>query len=307
MKTKIEWATDVWNPITGCTKVSAGCKNCYAERFAHRLAGRFGYPEDDPFRVTLHMDHLRDPLHWRKHRRVFVCSMGDLFHPDVPRAWIDEVFMIMDMSPRHTFMILTKRPDRMCEYVTDLLMSRTMRMSAPLQILPNVWMNVSVENQEAADERIPWLLNTPAKVRGVSCEPLLGPVDLSWSLLYNGMHHGNVYYQKLDWVIVGGESGSGARPMHPDWARSLRDQCQGAGVPFFFKQFGRWIYDDNPTNPTWPDGTPVSPDDHPVVLRDVGKKAAGRLLDGREWNEYPGWELESPEHANCLCHMVNVK
>jgi len=225
MPTKIEWATETWNPITGCTPISEGCKNCYAKRMAQRLAGRFGYPADDPFRVTLHPDKLDQPLRWKKPRRVFVCSMGDLFHEDVLEEWIDQVYEVIANTPQHTFQILTKRPERMARYIRI--------MSAAL---PNVWLGVTAENQEQADKRIPVLLQIPAAVRFVSVEPMLEAVVIGDLLgdAYSSMHGG--FAPGIDWVICGAETGSGARPMELDWARDLRDQCVSAEVPFFFKR-----------------------------------------------------------------------
>ena len=293
--TKIEWADRVWNPVTGCTKVSEGCRNCYAERIAGRFWGERKFSD-----VQCHEDRLNDPLHWKKPSRVFVNSMSDLFHPDVPTEFIKKVFTAMAACQSQTFLILTKRPIRMLEYlsVNPILMINQIVTTSALYFplgteaklgvvhwpLPNVWLGVSVENQMTTDERIPLLIKTPAAVRFVSIEPMLGPVDLKkikwakipinkadyrfgapapnemWSMrdaLY--LHSGNEFTKPLpglDWVICGGESGPNARPMHPDWARSVRDQCQGANVPFFFKSWG-------------------------------GNKRAGRLLDGQEWNEFP--------------------
>ena len=247
MPSKIEWTDETWNPVTGCTKVSAGCKHCYAERMAKRLEGRFGYPKKNPFEVTLHPDRLDEPLRWRKPRRVFVASMSDLFHAEIPDDFLDRVFDVMDPpdgdppSP-HVFMLLTKRPDRMRDYAWS-----TWAKCPP----KNVWLGVSVEDQASADERIPMLLETPAAARFVSCEPLLGPVDL------RNLPSGTVYNTRcmdaltagsgsstpwhLDWIIAGGESGPGARPAHPDWFRSVRDQCAAAGVAFFMKQMGKKV------------------------------------------------------------------
>jgi len=232
MPTKIEWAEESWNPVTGCSRVSEGCANCYAERMAKRLAGRCGYPADDPFRVTFHEDKLPAPLHWKKPRVVFVCSMGDLFHEDVTYEELTMVWNVMLEADWHLFLVLTKRPERMREFIR-----------VPL---PNVWLGVSAENQARADERIPVLLSIPAAKRFVSIEPMLGPVELG-EYLYSDYDVAAMDNQlltplegfkhiKLDWVIVGGESGPGARPIHPDWARSVRDQCRDAGVPFFMKQ-----------------------------------------------------------------------
>jgi protein gp37 len=278
-KSKIEWTDRTWNPFTGCTKVSPGCANCYAERWAIRLKGRGGYPMDEPFRVTFHLNRMSEPFKWRSPSKVFVCSMGDLFHRYIDFIFINDIFMVIRMCPQHTFIILTKRPDRMLRFINSPIHQFTN--------LPNVWLGVSAENQQTADERIPILLHIPAAVRFVSCEPLLGAIDLKFNDKHcdrtESSHVCDTVSDKLNWVICGGESGPRARPMHPDWARSLRDQCQAAGVPFFFKQWGEYksvipkevFYSDA----TFHDGT---------CLRKVGKKAAGRLLDGREWNEFPG-------------------
>jgi len=279
-KTKIEWVKnndgssgETWNPVTGCSPVSEGCQNCYARRMAKRLAGRCGYPKDDPFRVTLHPERLEEPLGWKKSRHVFICSMGDLFHEDVPFYFITKVFAIMALRPQHIFIILTKRPGRMKEWFKYIQCLAARTPAAPVRSVPyndgrycevlrhffhkggridrnwplhNVWLGVTTENQQRADERIPLLLQIPAAVRFVSCEPLLEPVDLSrwlmvrevstparWELSRSGSDEA---IPLLDWVICGCESGPNARPMKPDWARQLRDQCQAASVPFFLKQ-----------------------------------------------------------------------
>ncbi|MBU1699640.1 MAG: phage Gp37/Gp68 family protein [Candidatus Eisenbacteria bacterium] len=240
--TKIEWTNETWNPVTGCTKISVGCKNCYAERMAKRLAGRFGYPRDEPFKVTLHPERLEEPLHRRKPRMVFVCSMGDLFHEDVPWEFIVEVFLIMARASHHTYQILTKRPERMREFC-----SAEQFNAGPFK---HLWLGVTAENQKAADERIPILLDTPAAIRFVSCEPLLGTMDLRrFFLAPNGVppHHAVVRGlhgeggQGLDWVIAGGETGPGARPMHPDWAHDICNQCIAVAIPFFFKKMGQGL------------------------------------------------------------------
>lgn len=289
-KTGIEWTDATWNPVTGCTKVSQGCKFCYAETVAERFWAKQYPPNEDgtPRKFTdvrMHYERLNQPLMWKKPRRIFVNSMSDLFHEKVPNFFISSVFEVMASTPHHTYQILTKRPELMQEYVYQWTNLNS--------VLPNVWLGVSVEDQKAADERIPWLLKTPAAVRFLSCEPLLGPIDLTgnpeglmwpWAeAIQNG--------QSFDWVICGGESGQNARPMHPDWACSLRDQCQEAGVPFFFKQWGEWkpgldefIEGDN--RPRTAINLKSSSDEYQVMQR-VGKKAAGRLLDGREWNEFP--------------------
>lgn len=291
MKSKIEWTDYVWNPVIGCRKVSRGCWYCYAERMANRLLA-MGVKEYDGLlndgfwngTVRLLEDRLDEPLHWKKPRRVFVDSMSDLFHEDVPGEFIQKVYEVMGKTPQHTYLILTKRPERM-----QVFFMANYR-------LRNVWLGVSVENQQTAEVRIPYLLRTPAAVRFVSCEPLLGFVDLTDIRCRDGFHwdalrgfqwqDGYNDYQagtnKLDWVIVGGESGVCARPMHPDWVTSLRDQCQAASVPFYFKQWGEWapaVTSDERYDYTFPNG---------VKMVRVGKRKAGRMLDGRIWDEYPG-------------------
>ena len=320
MATKIEWTEKTYNPVTGCTKVSAGCEHCYAERMAKRFAGRFGYPADDPFRVTLHPDKLTEPLHWKKPCRIFPCSMSDLFHEDVPFEFTHRVFVVMMNAKRHFFQVLTKRPGRLlafCEWESVRIAEESDYVRLPL---PNVHLGVTVENQDAADERIPILLQTPAAVRFISAEPMLGPVDVtpyvpritkaytcpSGDFCPAGIRRG------LDWVIAGGESGPGARPMHPDWVRDLRDQCTAANVPFFFKQWGayapgdmvdqatiwrfhkRYSYGHSPPEAiryAKAGGTFVPAGDgccgEYTTMYRVGKKKAGRMLDGRTWDEYP--------------------
>ncbi len=246
MPTKIEWTEEVWNPITGCTKISEGCKYCYAERFAKRMAGRFGYPKDNPFQITFHRDKISMPIRWRKSRKVFLCSMGDLFHEDVLFEWIDEVMSWISAGWWHVFFILTKRPQRMYEYFKK-------EPSARLSKIPqNVWLGVSVENQRWANQRIPLLLQTGDEntKRFVSIEPMLGPIDLTFlkadGFVVDALSGRNGAFEpihpsdrKLNWVIVGGETGPRARLMNPDWARSIRNQCEAAGVPFFFKQMSK--------------------------------------------------------------------
>lgn len=409
--TKIEWADRVWNPVTGCTKISPGCANCYAERMAARLAGRCGYPKDIPFAVTMHPAKLNEPLHWRKPARIFVCSMSDLFHQDVPFYFIDDVFDQIKRCRQHTFLILTKRPERMYAYFD----SSSARVNDGNWI-DHTWIGVTAENQEQADKRIPILLQTPAAVRFVSVEPMLGPVDVSkWlgdqyeiqergGISLSGSDYGrtgdrlsgadladccspgrsverenqnntmrtaasgesqrevfagqgndqrypgecscsqdglaalqrsnstgndcqsqereemgqrseqsgtgNVFradqpcdsysrpspetqsVRAIRWVICGGESGVGARPMHPIWARSLRDQCQAAGVPFMFKQWGEWVTEEQrPPDIVLP-GRAYYPDDWDLfdftTVYKVGKKKAGRLIDCQLWDQYPG-------------------
>jgi protein gp37 len=240
--TKIEWTDETWNPVTGCTKVSQGCKNCYAERTATRLAGRVGYPPaPHQFDVTLHHDRLNIPLRWRKPRRIFVNSMSDLFHPNVPCGFIDAVLEVIAACPQHTFQVLTKRPELIEEKLYRFCKENPARELGGGDYLPNLQIGVSVENQETANERIPWLLKTLAAVRFVSYEPALGPVDFFKA---NGNVSGVNAAPKfswiantgIDWVIAGCESGLGARPAQDDWFRSVRDQCLSANVPFFLKQ-----------------------------------------------------------------------
>lgn len=248
----IEWTQSTWNPIVGCTKVSAGCKHCYAERMAKRLAAmaradisagrepgrKIAYLNviDDHGRWNHHvsLDHaaLEDPLSWKSPRTIFVNSMSDLFHEEVPASFVREVFRVMNACPQHVFQVLTKRPQRAAELSDDLLWT------------DNIWMGTSVEDALAAS-RIADLRKTGARVRFLSVEPLLGPIP---RLPLTGIH----------WVIVGGESGPGARPMQPAWVRQIRDRCVAQGVPFFFKQWGG-----------------------------VNKKQFGRLLDGRTWDQMP--------------------
>lgn len=341
----IEWTDATWNPITGCTLVSQGCRHCYAARLAAtRLrnhpsrAGlaRVNAAGEAKFtgEVRFNEDWLDQPLRWRKPRRIFVCAHGDLFHESVPDEWIDRVFAVMALTPQHVFQVLTKRPERMRDYlghggtcipvgIRHAAESMGLGDPGPLPItLPNVWLGTSVENQATADERIPPLLTTPAAVRFISAEPLLGAVDLRFLQPFdppveidalNGTHgvlrphRGRSAH--LDWVIVGGESGPGARPMHPDWARALRDQCAAAGVPFFFKQWGEWGPDDGPPAigpDRVMDGTAacaawngtrweIAESGYKQADRGkngewvyrLGKKKTGATLGGREHREFP--------------------
>lgn len=287
--------------------MSEGCRNCYAERLtatrftkSQKYAGLAVLQGGEAHwtnQVRLHEDVLPEPLHWRRPRRIFVCSMSDLFHKDVPFEFVDRVFSVMALCPQHTFQVLTKRPERMAEYLGSRSKSakfwidacptgRTLRWEHPGEChslvrfpLRNVRLGTSCENQAAADKRIPHLLRCPAAVRFLSCEPLLGPIDLSAFMggeYATPMGSEPNYNFGIHQVIVGGESGPGARPMHPDWARSIRDQCVAAGVPFFFKQWGEWH----------PDHSHSGRQSFFCVYR-AGKKAAGRVLDGRTWDEEP--------------------
>ena len=236
-KSKIEWLDGgaSWNPITGCTPISEGCANCYAKTMAEtRLRGMFGYDKEDPFKITFHEDKLEQPLKWKKPRKIFVCSMGDLFHEDVKDSILEEIFAVIDEAKWHTFLILTKRPERM-RVVLERFSPK------------NVWAGVTAENQRTADERIPTLLNTPAAKRFVSVEPMLSAVNLRPNDDFSDRGHGPSYLRPsrnaahwpgLDWVICGAETGPNARPMNIEWARNLRNQCAEAGVPFFFKKAG---------------------------------------------------------------------
>ena len=230
--TPIEWTEQTWNPVTGCTKVSQGCKHCYAERLAERFWG------DRPFtEVRLHPERLAYPASIRRPTKFFVNSMSDLFHEDVPDDFIRAVFDVMAGTPRHVFQVLTKRSARLAE------------LAPALPWRPNIWMGVSVEEQRVV-ERIDHLRLTPAHIRFLSLEPLIGPLE--------GLDLGGIH-----WVIVGGESGPGARPMEPGWVRSIRRQCREARVAFFFKQWGGFA-----------------------------KKRTGRTLDGRTYDEYPTVRLQ---------------
>lgn len=395
--TGIEWTDATWNPIRGCSRVSEGCRNCYAEKVAYRFSG-VGQPyeglvqthssADELVRIPkwngmilFVEDHLLDPLKWNpvtdheptcdyyladrkqirncgcptRPRRIFVNSMSDLFHENVTDAMLDRIFAVMALCPQHTFQVLTKRPERMLAYLrepgrrSDVLLALNAicwdietRADLPIEQpasvvelsddeneddgptfqlkksewpLPNIQLGVSVEDQKTADERIPLLLQAPAAVHFISVEPLLGPMDLLsvdfLQAIAKPGWRGEKHYpfpglmgqfrtkllHLLDWVIVGGESGPGARPMHPNWARDLRDQCTANRIPFFFKQHGDWRMresgdrDDQPrirlTDAGENDQELGAEGDNAVWMQRVGKKAAGRLLDGREWNEMP--------------------
>ncbi len=372
-KTGIEWTDATWNPLRGCTRVSEGCRNCYAETVAARFSGP-GQPYEGLARwvdrpgetrearwtgkVALVEKVLDQPLRWKRPRRIFVNSMADLFHEAVPDEWIDRIFAVMALAPQHTFQILTKRPERMREYLSDSVIKariagRAARMAQAADRdddatydrvmdgpcpLPNVWLGVSIEDQKAADERIPLLLETPAAIRWISAEPLLGGVNLTrimrstadWVYCDNALtgfraHKagGSEGNPRLDWVVLGGESGDGARPMHPDWARKIRDDCAAAGVPFLFKQWSELLIAEPVYSSTDPDQIDfwrfadgdefhIVSDGHDIVMcnahdskickqiwrsywadghghlaKRIGKKAAGRLLDGVLHDGYP--------------------
>ena len=328
--THIEWTDATWNPVTGCTRVSPGCVNCYIDWAPpFRVEGRH-FTDRDGNRshaigattgVRLHPDRLDWPLRKRSWRgkRVFVCSLADLFHDDVPDEYIARVFAVMALTPEVTYQVLTKRPARMRALLSSpdfhwrvwhglLTASHAAMLTIPPYVtahfhggarlgerhmtpLPNVWLGVTVEDQERADLRIPILLDTPAAVRWLSCEPLLGPVNLGRAV---GTYYGGDPREDesgIDWVVAGGESGPGARPMHPDWARSLRDQCRDAGVPFLFKQWGDLVTEEQaPEDITLPAVSWRHLGDDQSLVWCVGKKRAGRLLDGRTHDGYPGGE-----------------
>ena len=218
-KSKIEWTHSVWNPVTGCTPVSEGCQKCWAKRMATRLKGRFGYPADDPFRVTFHPDRLEDPIGWHKPRHIFVSSMGDLFHEDVKDEWINKIFAMMTSpifgAPQHTYILLTKRPVR-------ILAGHPEHFAK----WPNIWLGVTVESDKYK-WRIDDLLQIQAAVRFVSYEPALGPLTELYEYLQ---------WNQLHWVIAGCESGPGRRPAKIEWFRDIKDQCVEAEIPFFLKQ-----------------------------------------------------------------------
>lgn len=292
-KTNIEWTGHTWNPLSGCTKVSDGCKNCYAEKMANRLQAMGAKGYENGFAVTLHPDKLDEPLSRKKPTIYFVCSMGDIFHKDVDNLFIFKIFDVMQRCPQHTFQVLTKRPERLKQimrYMRDHAVHINGKTDREfIDSIKHIWLGVTAENQEEADERIPILLDTLAAVRFVSIEPMLGEINLQ--KLHRKMVNGapaypcnEPYLFDLDWVIVGGETGANARPMHPDWVRSIQKQCEEAKVPFFFKQWGEYK--------TLPQGKSVTGykshfwQDGRQAVR-VGKKQAGHLLDGVEYREMP--------------------
>jgi protein gp37 len=234
--TLIEWTDATWNPVTGCTKISAGCDRCYAERFSERFRGTAGHAFESGFDLTLRPERLEQPLRWRQPRMIFVNSMSDLFHKEIPQQFIARVFDTMERASWHSFQVLTKRSSLMRNFLR--------KRYGPRRGPAHMWFGVSVEDG-SKKSRIRHLQDAPAGVRFLSVEPLIGPI-------------GKLDLAGVDWVIVGGESGPGARPMHPDWAREVREQCVAQGVAFFFKQWGG-----------------------------LRAKSGGRELDGREWNEFP--------------------
>jgi protein gp37 len=251
LNSAIEWTDATWNPVRGCTKISPGCKHCYAATFAERFRGVEGHPYEQGFDLRLVPEKLSEPLRWRTPKTIFVNSMSDLFHPSVPDDYIEAVARVMVAAKWHTFQVLTKRADRLSQ-----LLNTTLRSAA---IEPHIWWGVSVENRKHGLPRIEHLRNTPARVKFLSVEPLLEDI-------------GQIKLRNIDWVIVGGESGPGARAMKEEWVISLRNQCKRKEVPFFFKQWGG-----------------------------VRKKKNGRLLEGRTYDEYPARVFNPvPERTNNL-------
>ena len=346
-KTGISWTDSTWNPIRGCSRVSEGCRHCYAEGMAARfskpgqayegLAVMQNHKPHWTGQIAFVEKHLMDPMRWGqilddcrmcgagpndtcmhgskaspgssrwRPRRIFVNSMSDLFHENVTDEMRDKIFTVMALSPQHRFQVLTKRPKRMLEYLNGDWCGRLIPWLHQWQerpegwgvmletvngVLPNVWLGVTVENQQAADERIPLLLQTPAAVRFLSCEPLLGEVNLEELPSHSGIgrhldalstfrdKHADIKYG-IDWVIVGGESGPGARPMQQAWARSLRDQCESSRVPYFFKQWGEWVPTTDPKIAE-ARGIPLE-----QCMSHVGKHNAGSLLDGVDHKAFP--------------------
>lgn len=286
-RSAIEWTETTWNPVTGCDRISPGCENCYALTLAKRLKamGAVKYQNDgNPvtsgpgFAVATHPGALGLPHRWRGGRMVFVNSMSDLFHARVPASFIREVFAVMADTPRHTYQVLTKRSLRM------------LRLSETIEIPRNVWLGVSIENAGQAYRAEHLRRIDQDIIRWISAEPLLGPLD-------------TLSLEGIDWLVAGGESGPHARPMHPDWARTLRDHCTASDVPFFFKQWGEWepttwrgigyerierrSLNGEPPRLIAPVGKPLDEFGHRTLMRRVGKHHAGRELDGRTWDQYP--------------------
>jgi len=308
----IEWTDATWNIVTGCHKLKQGCKNCFAEREWARLSAPREKPNVYTGRaftdVACHPERLVLPVLWRKPRRVFVTSMGDPFHKDVPTEFIDKTFAVMRRARDHTFQLLTKRTERMAEYFQDpdlpyrvakagLEVELCGMESIPRFPLPNVWLGFSAEDQETFNER--WEPLCGEAFAGwplwLSAEPLLGHVNAS-AAMPNELFSNLASWQggELKWVVAGGESGPKARPSHPDWFRSLRDQCQAAGVPFFFKQWGEWredwgaIQDLGLRDETQIPGNGYAKiEGYTAEFYRPGKRKAGRLLDGRTWDEFP--------------------
>lgn len=337
---KISWLNmpgfipETWNPIIGCSKVSPGCDNCYAEKMAIRLAhmpGNIEYshvirsnPSKWNGKTAMVENALFKPQLWKKPRMIFVCSMGDLFHESVPFEWIERVYDMMYSNKQHIFIVLTKRPERAYQFWQWLLnkVAGVSIQDVCSTSKDNIWMGVTAENQEQANKRISILLQIPASKRYVSIEPMLGPIDF-YDININGeFYHalkgfgdisggdfGKFNGPKLDWVICGGESGPHARPMHPEWVKSVRDQCKDAGTPFFFKQWGEWsprtwglVQEDHKCE-KWPclkvalngkTGRSGNADDLTLdeysngnFMQKVGRNKAGNILDFKQYHQWP--------------------
>lgn len=316
--TKIEWTNRTWNPVTGCTPCSRGCENCYAMRMINRLQHNpltaEKYKEGN--KVVMHISELFRPKRWRKPSMVFVCSMGDLFHEKVTDIFILEILGVIRKNPKHIFQILTKRPHRAVEFL---------RRNNIKLLSPNVWFGVSVEDQEQADIRIPYLLKIPAHIRFISAEPLLSEINIK-DQLGAVLKYVRPTTPKINWVIAGGETGPNARPMHPDWVRSIRDQCHATNTPFFFKSWGEFKPNFQPFSSlqhwvnkaqTWLAGNKWRRDfdkcidlsgkhlfrgadfqdaAYPVYpMWKTGKKKSGNHIDGQTYTQFP---TASQHHCN---------
>lgn len=307
MPTGIEWCDETINPVRTadkgyhCVKLSEGCQNCYAEPLNFRFGNGVKYHKlFNPVKYILERKQLEKVLHWQRPRKIFIQSMSDLFLEEIPFEILAPIFGTMHSAKQHAFMILTKRPERMKGFI-EWYKSEWLKgfeSAWPLEY-QHVWLGVTAENQARANERIPLLLDTPAAHRFISVEPMLSPVLLAPRYLDYG-RYGQYGLPVIEWVICGGESGRRARPMHPYWVRDLRDQCNGSGVPFFFKQWGAWAPIDQPwnqnddiqdlaSNERWLNlaGGHGFHGDNVWRMRNVGKKKSGRLLDGQEWNQFP--------------------
>ena len=226
LRSSIGWCDVTWNPITGCSPISEACQHCYAKRMAYRLRGRFGYPKDEPFKVTFHPDKLKQPLKRKKPSKIFVCSMGDLFHEDVQDVWLDKFLVAITNCPQHTFMVLTKRP--------QIAYKKFVLHRISKHNYPNLWLGVTVENQKRADERIPLLLQIPAKIRFISIEPILGPINIEQSI-YKACRLPESEGWGIDWLILGAETGPQKREPKPEWIKGIVKQCHIAKIPIFMK------------------------------------------------------------------------
>lgn len=247
-ESNIEWTELTWNPVTGCNKISPGCKYCYAEVMSKRLKAMGTEKYKNGFKISTHADALNIPFTWKKSKVVFVNSMSDLFHPEVPIEFIKAVFLVMNQTPQHTYQVLTKRSNRLLE------------LSAQLNWTPNIWMGVSVENEKYTF-RVEELSKTPAKIKFISVEPLIGPVK-------------TLQLDQINWVIVGGESGHKARPLKKTWVEFIKNQCDERQIPFFFKQWGKPKFNIDPTDPT-------IQSDHPQHAK------GGCQLDGKVYRQLP--------------------